>query len=174
MGNKDKKEGDPFFEVDNDNGTIRRKIDNSRVLAMNSLGWAKLEQELRSTFDTGSGVILQRMGYSYGRHLGKIAKLRGFSPEKVVDALLQFSRGEGWGKLSLNSGDLSVGGARLVIRGCYFCLHLKESTSAVCHMLVGLVGGISDEITGNTHRVLEERCSAKGDPICEIIIERLT
>ncbi len=173
MGNKDKKERDILFGVDNENGLIRRKPDGSRVFAVDSVGWVKLEHELVSTFDTGAAVILQRMGYSYGRHLGKVAKERGASAEDALDHLIQFSREEGWGKLSLNSGDPALGDARLLVRGCFFCVHWKESATPVCHMLAGLAGGVIDEVTGTTHRILEERCSAKGDPVCELIVEKL-
>ncbi len=75
--------------------------------------------------------------------------------------------------LSLNSGDLYGGQARITVKGCFFCLHARESTEPVCHILVGLVGGMADEIIGTTHRVMEEKCIAKGDPACEILIERV-
>lgn len=174
MGNKDKKERETSFWVDSENGLIKKMPDDSRVFAVDSLGWAKLQHELTSTFVSGAAVILQRMGYSYGRHLGRVAKLHGATQIDVLDRLIQYSKEEGWGKLSLNSGDMSIGDARLVVKGCFFCLHWKDSTVPVCHILEGLVGGITDEVTGRTHRVLEERCVAKGDTVCEIIVERLS
>ncbi len=62
---KDKKEYDKSaFEVDPENGVIRRKADGARVMALGSVGWVTLEHELASTFVTGAAVILQRMGYS--------------------------------------------------------------------------------------------------------------
>jgi len=38
---------------------------------------------------------------------------------------------------------------------------------------VGLVGGMADEILDVSHRVTEQKCIAKGDGVCEIMIERL-
>jgi predicted hydrocarbon binding protein len=32
---------------------------------------------------------------------------------------------------------------------------------------------MADEIIGASHRVIEEKCIAKGDAVCEILIERL-
>jgi len=173
LGKEKEIEQPNYFEVDIEDGIIKRADGGQRVLALGSVGWATLQHELVSTFVTGAAVILQRMGYSYGRYLGKVAKKRGFEGDETFKALLQFSKEAGWGRLSLNSGDLSQGQAHLVVKDCYFCLHLKDSQTPVCHMLTGLVGGVVDELIGKTHRVLEGKCIGKGDAVCEIIVERL-
>lgn len=162
------------FDADPDNGIIRRSEGGQRILALGSVGWATLEHELTSTFVTGAAVILQRMGYSYGRHLGRVAKSRGHTQEDAVQAFELFSVEGGWGRPSLNGGDLASGQAALVMKDCFFCLHFKDSESPVCDMLVGLVGGFFDEILGVTHRVTEDRCIAKGDRTCQIVLERLS
>jgi predicted hydrocarbon binding protein len=87
--------------------------------------------------------------------------------------LQALARESGWGQLALNSGDLYGGQAGIFVKECFFCLHARESTEAVCHVLVGLVGGIADEILGATHRVVEQKCIAKGDAVCEIFVERV-
>ena len=173
MVGKDTKIEDSFLEVDYENGLIIRRPNGSRVVVMGSLGWAMLEHELVSTFVTGAAVILQRMGYSYGRYLGRVAKARKSMPVDLFETMLSFSKREGWGKLSLNGGDLNTGDARIVVRGCFFCLHWKDSKTPVCHMLAGLIAGITDEISGETHRVLEERCIGRGDNVCEILVEKV-
>lgn len=162
-----------LFDVDLRHGTIKRKFDGTRVIVMRSPGWATLEKELASTFVSGAAVILQRMGYSYGRYLGGIAKSQQETELDMLGLLQSFSRESGWGELVLNGGDLSGGQARLVLRNCVFCLHIEEASEPVCYMLTGLIAGIADEITGATHRVLEEKCVAKGDALCEVVVERV-
>jgi predicted hydrocarbon binding protein len=76
--------------------------------------------------------------------------------------------------LSLNSGDLNSGQARIVVKECFFCLHARESEGPVCHVLVGLINGIADEVIGSAHRVVEGKCIAKGDAVCEVTLERLS
>ncbi len=164
---------DEIFDVDLEHGIVTRKSDGSRVIAFRSVGWATLEKELTSTFVTGAAVILQRMGYSYGRYLGKVAKSAQEDPMDALQALITFAKESGLGDLSLNSGDLYGGQARLVLRNCVFCLHIKDATDPVCHILSGLVGGVVDEIIGGTHRVVEQRCIAKGDAVCEVAVERV-
>ena len=144
-----------------------------------SFGWASLQAELQSTFMTGGSVILQRMGYSYGRYLARQAKQRASKTKKTVasssalDILLEASRDQGWGKLSLSGGDFKMGSANLVMKDCFFCLHEKKGTSATCHFLVGLVVGVTDEVTGFSHKASEPRCVSKDDGLCEIKLERV-
>jgi predicted hydrocarbon binding protein len=161
-----------LFDVDLERGIVTRKTDGSRVIALRSVGWATMESELTSTFITGAAVILQRMGYSYGRYLGKVARSEEKGLPEALEVLQDFARESGWGELSLNSGSLDSGVARLVLKNCFFCLHIRDSDQPVCYILPGLVGGVIDEIVGKAHRAVEERCVAKGDAVCEVSIER--
>jgi predicted hydrocarbon binding protein len=164
---------DDLFDIDPVHGTIKRKSDGMRVIALGSVGWATLEKELTSTFASGAAVILQRMGYSYGRYLGRVAKAKQRTKEQTMDVLKTFASESGWGELVLNGGDLAMGQARLVMRNCIFCLHIKEASDPVCFVLGGLIGGVADEMFGATHRILEEKCTAKGDTYCEVVVERV-
>lgn len=177
MFRRQKREGEPkeeLLDVDLLRGIVTRKEDGTRVIALGSHGWATIERELESTFITGAAVILQRVGYSYGRAMGRAAKKQEIAPEMAFDAMQSLARESGWGGFTLNSGDLNRGEARITVRDCFFCLHAKESAEPVCFVLVGLVAGMADEILGVSHRVTEEKCIAKGDNICEILIERLS
>jgi len=156
-----------------DHGTVVKINDGTRVMALGSHGWATIEKELETTFITGAAVILQRVGYSYGRSVGRAAKKEGLDPERAFEAMQSLARESGWGGFSLNSGDLNSGTAGITVKDCFFCLHARESTEPVCHVLVGLVGGMADEILDVSHRVSEQKCIAKGDSVCEILIERL-
>lgn len=164
--------GEPVLAVDLEKGVVTRTLDGTRVVALSSRGWATMEKELQTTFITGAAVILQRLGYSYGGAMGRAAKSE-VPPEHAFDVIQSFARESGWGTLALNSGDLFHGEARITIKDCFFCLHNRDSTEPVCHVLVGLVGGMADEILGVSHRVSEEKCIAKGDAVCEILIESL-
>ena len=164
---------DDLFDIDYQRGTIKRKSDGIRVIALGSVGWATLEKELSSTFVSGAAVILQRMGYSYGRYLGSVARAQQKSHQDPLKSLQGFAKESGWGELVLNGGDMNSGQARLVLRNCVFCLHIKEASEPVCYVVAGLIGGVADEIIGATHRVLEEKCAAKGDAYCEIVVERI-
>jgi len=174
------KQGETPLNFDPEGGVINDKTMGARVLVLGSVGWASIENELDSTFMTGGSVILQRMGYSYGRFLGRLTKAMALksnkkvTPETSWDTLLKASKDEGWGRLSLNSGDFTLGVVRLILKDCVFCLHDKQGTMPRCHFVTGVAGGVADEITGFNHRVTEGRCVAKGDTLCEIILERVS
>lgn len=171
---KDEGEGkEAILEVDLERGVVKRKLDGSRVIALGSHGWATIEKELETTFITGAAVILQRVGYSYGRAMGRAAKREEIAPEMTFDTMQALARESGWGMFALNSGDLFGGQARITVKDCFFCLHARESSEPVCHVLAGLVAGMADEIIGASHRTVEQKCIAKGDEVCEILIERL-
>jgi predicted hydrocarbon binding protein len=173
---KKSQEETPKEEVvtfDSERGALTRKTDGMRVVALGSHGWATIEKELESTFMTGGQVILQRVGYSYGRAMGREARRQEVPPEQTMETMQSLGRESGWGLLALNSGDLFSGEARITIKECFFCLHAHDATAPVCHTLVGLVNGIADEIIGVSHRVTETKCIAKGDAVCEVLIERL-
>ena len=172
-----KRQDEPVEEevltVDMQHGIVTRNFDGSRVMALGSHGWATIERELETTFITGAAVILQRLGYSYGRAVGRAAKKQDLDPEHAFEAMQNLARESGWGGFNLNSGDLNAGEAAITVRDCFFCLHARESPEPVCHVLTGLVGGMADEILNVSHRVAETKCIAKGDAVCEILIERL-
>jgi predicted hydrocarbon binding protein len=173
---RNKKQPEPkeeIYDVDLENGTVTRKTDGSRVIALGSHGWATIEKELASTFITGAAVILQRLGYSYGRAMGRAAKVQQIAPGEAFGVIQTLAREAGMGLFALNSGDLFGGQAIITVKECFFCLHARESTEPVCHVLVGLVGGMADEIIGGNHRVVENKCIARGDAVCAITIERL-
>ncbi|MBI3858693.1 MAG: hypothetical protein HY296_00420 [Thaumarchaeota archaeon] len=168
------------FEWDPESGTMVDKTLGARVMTFTAYGWSELKNELDSTFMSGASVIYQRMGYSYGRYVAKVAKQNAakakkhLTPKSIFQILADSAKNQGWGKLELNSGDFETGVATVVMRGCIFCAADKKGTVPRCNYLVGLVGGAADEITGLSHRVVEGRCAAKDDGICEIRLERVT
>src|SRR5712692_9563524 len=94
-------------------------------------GWATIERELESTFVTGAAVIMQRVGYSYGRAMGRAARNQEIPPEQTFEQMQALARESGWGLFTLSSGDLYGGMARITVRDCFFCLHAAESSQGV-------------------------------------------
>ncbi len=172
---KDKAPLPPSYDVDSDGGIVKGDVLGSRVVVFGSYGWANIEAELNSTFVTGGSVILYRMGYSYGKYLGLVAKQRAnkVDPSSIaVDLMINVAKTSGWGNMTLNGGALAQGVLRLIIKDCLFCVHLKKGAEPRCSFLAGVAAGIADEVTGANHTAREERCIAKDDLVCEIVLER--
>lgn len=172
-----KEKGPPVhYDVDEERGVVTGKLLESRVLALGSYGWATIQAELDGTFITGGSVILQRMGYSYGRYLGTIIKKKAGKANPIsraVDEMIMQVKEAGWGNMIQSGGDLAQGVLNVVVKDCIFCLHMKKGTIARCYFLAGMVVGMADEVTGNAHRSHEGRCIAKEDNSCEVILERV-
>jgi predicted hydrocarbon binding protein len=171
---KDKVPPSPY-QVDSEGGIVKGDLLASRVVVFGSYGWANIEAELNSTFVTGGSVILYRMGYSYGKYLGLVAKQRAAKSDPnviAVDLMIRVAKDSGWGNMTLNGGALAQGVLRLVVRDCLFCTHLKKGAEPRCNFLAGVASGIADEVTGANHTSREERCIAKDDLVCEIVVER--
>lgn len=163
--------GAEVFDIDLPRGVIERKLDGTRVMALSSQGWTAFQTELESTFMSGGSVILQRLGYSYGRSLGQAIKNARIPPDQAFGAIQSLAQEGGWGEMTLSTGDLATGEARIRLSECFFCLHSRESAEPVCNILVGLMGGMLDAVFGGNHRVSEGKCKGKGDAVCEIQIE---
>jgi predicted hydrocarbon binding protein len=171
---KEKTPGAPYV-VDEAAGIVTGDLLASRVAVFGSYGWATIESELNSTFVTGGLVILQRMGYSYGKYIGMVVKRDAgkLNPATIaIDQLVKIVKVSGWGDFSLTGGDLAQGVLRFSNRDCLFCAHLSKGREPKCHFLAGVVAGLADEITGNSHTAREEKCIAKEDGVCEIVVER--
>lgn len=171
---KDKEE--ESFEIDSQRGIIKSPTLDSRVAVFGSLGWATMEVELDSIFITGAVVIIQRMGYSYGKYLGQLLKRQAEKADPVAITLQFFTKmakQSGWGNVAHTGGDLRAGTFTVQIRECIFCANMKKRKDPRCHFLVGILSGLADEVTGLNHRAREEACIAKEDTYCEFVVERV-
>ena len=164
------------FDIDGEKGIVRSQTLDARVAVFGSLGWATMEVELDSIFITGAVVILQRMGYSYGKYLGVIVKRKADKVDPVgvgLQTLSKMAKDSGWGNLTQTGGDLRSGTFTVIVKDCIFCANMKKKKEARCHFLVGALAGFSDEITGFNHRAREDQCVAKDDTLCEFVVERV-
>jgi predicted hydrocarbon binding protein len=164
---------EPIY-INLDDGIIQDEGVGSRVVVMDMGGWEAIKQELDSTFLTGAAVILQRMGYGYGKSLGRMmiekSPQQQADPYPTMKAVIMRS---GWGRSGLMSGDLSKGSARIALKDCFFCSASSVSGVTDCYFLAGALNGMLDEFTAIAHRVVEDKCRAKSDVFCEFLVERL-
>jgi predicted hydrocarbon binding protein len=169
----EKTEQEPIY-VNLEEGIILDGKGGSRIFILGIGGWESIRQELDSTFLTGADVILQRMGYGYGTSIGKGIKRRGGQIEADPYPLLKsIVLRSGWGRCGLKSGDLSKGEARVAIKDCFFCATSSITGALACYFVAGALNGMIDQLTAFSHRVVEDKCRAKGDPFCEFVVERL-
>jgi predicted hydrocarbon binding protein/IS1 family transposase len=142
----------------------------AEAFLMRKRDWQLLQDALYDTFLRGAPPLLfelgHRLGTSVGRDLGEI----GQEPGVVLSHLEEVSRELGWGIFSVH-GDLASG-AKLTFRvqESPFCVDdspLEKNTYS-CHLVSGLVTGISEEVYGWPCSSFERRCVRDGHEYCEI------
>jgi predicted hydrocarbon binding protein len=155
-------------------GIMKDRLTGARVFVMSRNGWGVFYEELEGTFFGTAPVVVERLGYAYGKLIGRAAKRLELDTQRTFEALFELAAGAGWGRMTLRGGDVSKGLGVLKVERCVFCeaLARKEKVEG-CFFLPGVVRGVADEMTGYSHNVSEKRCGLKGDPACEIHVEIL-
>jgi len=139
----------------------------SRIFVMSASGWASIKKELADTFPTESGIILERMGYSYGADL---ASSLGRASDKI-GAFGLYVATNGWGKLTVLTGDPLGTSSSLGLNGCVFCSSMKGDPSLGCTFFTGVLHGLLDELADEEHAITESKCECRGDPVCQFDVE---
>ena len=162
---------DEYFEL-TPKGVVTDKWSKARVFVMSSRGWSKMMAEIRAVFSNEASLILGRMGYSYGRELGKAIKKTGKDPIEAFGEVVQIARLAGWGKMTLLTGDPFGSSASVSFEDCVFCAGAVEDGTSSCDFVTGVLTGAFEETTGNDYGALEKFCHAKGDAFCQFNLER--
>ena len=70
------------------------------------------------------------------------------------------------------TGDIRYGSRFTVaVANCVFCEKEELASTPQCGFLEGILKGIADRVFGTPHKVLEERCAATGEALCQFIVE---
>ncbi len=163
-----------LYRWDEDKGTITFSPSHRRVLITSAHAWDAVEQTLHLSLPMGAAPLLMQMGEAYGRMLATDYGPVTSDPENVASYFEHLSLAAGWGKFSV-AGDLK-NGSKITVRveDCVFCGSRNSSTGRKdpCHYLMGVCKGIVDTVLGGTHYVYEDKCCAKGNSFCEIVMGR--
>jgi predicted hydrocarbon binding protein len=169
MSNEPELRVEALFEL-GEGGILKDKLTGARVFVISRQGWRAFNDELESNFLDAAHTVMERMGYSYGRLMGRAAKKMSLSPTDTFQALFELATAAGWGGLSLSAGDLSNATGVLKIEHCVFCESLLPRVASTCYFLPGVVNGVADEVVGGSNVVQEIRCVCSGAPNCEISV----
>ncbi len=117
--------------------------------------------------EKGTVALFQNAGRELGKSLGE--KLKASSLESFLDNVSAFMREEKIGILIVDRANEK--GGVLKIDECITCYGFPNIGSRICHFEAGLIGGIFESFTGKKVKVVETKCNANGEGICEVSIE---
>jgi predicted hydrocarbon binding protein len=148
----------------------------ANAFLMRKSDWQSLQDALYDTFLRGAPPLLfelgHRLGSSVGRDLMKISR----KPGRILAHLQEVSRALGWGILSVD-GNLPRS-AKLTFKVQESPFSVADSPLAKnadsCHLLTGLVAGISEELYGWPCSSFEQKCVRNGNDYCEIVVTQST
>ena len=160
-----------LFEFDVSEGIMKNRLTNGRAFILGSSAWSTMRQDMKDIYGSLGTVVVEQMGQSYGRSLGKIGKSMHMNLRTFFETMVRLGSKTGWGNLSLSGGDPLTGRARVRLDDCVFCT--EPTGEKACEFFSGVLRGAADEITGKAHSVTETECAAAGGPWCEFFLDEI-
>jgi predicted hydrocarbon binding protein len=165
-----------LYRWDEEKATIRFLPSNRRVLVMNAHAWDSVEESLILSLGGGAAHLLSSMGYAFGRMIAQDYRSVAAEPGNIGSYFEYLSLAAGWGKFSI-SGDTSAGSkVNVKVKDCVFCGSRNASLGRrdPCSFLMGVCEGTVDTVFDSSHYVYENKCLAKGNDCCEIILSKVS
>ncbi len=125
------------------------------------------QKRLEERFGAQCAEILYESGFTGG----KLSSLRyktlfQLSEREIVEFMCRMGTQIGWGRFCLEQIDLQKKGISIEVHNSPFAVSYGPSSTPVCHMIRGIVGGIAEGVFEENVSVEESLCLAKGDPFC--------
>jgi len=159
-----------FFHFRLEEGIVDCHLLNTRVYMMSGTAYATMYKKLFEKFSTAAASILFEMGQGYGEGIGKILKTRGTLSE-IANLIPQFLAAAGWGKFFIETDEKSF---KIKIENNMFSESVGNTGTVTCFFIVGWFLGVFKQVGGGEWKAVEEKCTSKGDPFCEIAGEKTT
>ncbi|MHB8565520.1 MAG: V4R domain-containing protein [Nitrososphaerales archaeon] len=162
-----RKEGEPQLISRDGKDLLRDSITNSRVVVMGCSGYRSLCDALYEQFQSGSSVILYRMGEGYARNLLSAVPKLGMNTEQVIHGFERLAFLAGWGKINLRIIDDST--VECVVEKCAFVLRRQDVGSTSCYFFSGVLGAVTSALFDKKFTAKEVKCETSGTPPCKFM-----
>ena len=128
---------------------------------------AEMENALQRLFASGAFVIIATMAKPCGRWVCKIFMDKSASIEKALEKFSELMSDRNWGEFSFSEVDFKNGAGRIAVGNCFESRKRKGAYKPCCHFLANFVAGFLSELFAKNITVIERKCVAKGDELCE-------
>jgi predicted hydrocarbon binding protein len=153
-----------------DDGILRESITNARVIMFSCAAYRSMCDSLFEQFQSGSGIILYRMGQGYARKLTEgISKLE-LSREEAVKVYQKLSYMAGWGNVKIMVEDEKSG--ICTVHKSAFVLRRKDVGATSCFFFSGALSTIASSIVGRDFTAREVHCETGGYDYCRFAIQQ--
>lgn len=111
-------------------------------------------------------IILYQLAKNCGMRSCERIMGKNTRKEEVFERLSELKNEENWGKLFFQDLDLEKGSGRVLIEDSFEAVTYKTSQPS-CHFFRGFLAGFLSTLFGKSITVVEEKCTAIGDKLCE-------
>jgi len=157
-----------FYRFRLEDGYINIPLLGVRTYMLDGSAYAVMYKQLFEKFSTAAATILFEMGRGYGDGIGKTLKTKGSLPE-IVNLITQYLAVLGWGKFFIEADDKSF---KAKIENNIFSESVGYTGNISCFFVAGWFVGVFQQVVGGEWKAVEEKCTSKGDPFCEVIGEK--
>jgi predicted hydrocarbon binding protein len=145
-------------------------LKNGKAFIMRLVTFTDFKKCLEETFGSGATVIFYEVGKGCGRRSCNRLTRKYPEKEKLFKALARYKRNERWGKIRFQL-DLKLGTGRIIVADSFEAKQYGQSEKPVCHFLRGYLEGFLTQAYNKPLKVIEVRCFAQGDRLCEFLVE---
>ena len=152
-------------------GVLRESITNSRIVIFGCAAYRSMCDSLFEQFQSGSSVILYRMGQGYARKLVETVSKLNLQQEEAIKVYEKLSYLAGWGNVKIKTIDEKK--AVCTVRKSAFVLRRSDIGLTSCFFFSGALSTIASSIAGKEFFAKEVECVSGGSEYCKFIINRL-
>jgi len=151
------------------NGVLREGVTNSRIILFSCSAYRSMCDSLFEQFQSGSGVILYRMGQGYARKLVEGVSNLNLPTEETIKIYQRLSLGAGWGNVKIKVTEGQV--PECTSYRSAFVLRRKDAGSTTCYFFAGALSTIARSLVRKEEVVVKEvECEAGGFERCRFVI----
>lgn len=115
-----------------------------------------------------AGELMYAGGFTGGRLSGqRFRQAHALSAAQAVAFMCRMGGQIGWGRFDLIEFDEQARRLRVEVHRSPFAFaYGSGSTTGVCHLIRGVLGGLAGGLFGAEVQAVEAECAARGDPAC--------
>jgi predicted hydrocarbon binding protein len=144
-------------------------LGNVRAVIFSLDSFANVIRSLQSTFGSGAGFALFRMGKGAGEFRARVLreKFHLIDPKLAISTAIDLATSFGWGNLVLQEFDYNKKRVAIVIHDLFECSALKGfDHEPMGHYMRGACTGLLSVLMDTPMTVTETDCIARGDSYC--------
>lgn len=151
------------------NGILRESMTNSRIILFSCSAYRSMCDSLFEQFQSGSGIILYRMGQGYARKLVEGVSNLNFPLEDTIKIYQKLSLAAGWGNVKIKVIEGQV--PECTLHHSAFVLRRKNAGTTTCYFFAGALSTIASSLVKKEMVAVKEvECEAGGFEHCRFII----